>query len=460
MPAAEARMSSLPGETPPDPLAASAPPTLARVLTHHALLAALGALSLALLLSLLQAQQQTGDDVSRALATARLSRYLGNLPQMSDAQALVVLRHNADLGHLRLRVTDGDGHVHIGAELPISATEPSVAWTVARPNGLPWTVSLVAAPEAGWVAQTLAALRSLAWLALPLAVVLAAMAWSLARTLAPAGGLLAALRLLQRGEPETAERLPRLQVAELEDFRAGLQQLATSIGRREQWHRTTLQQLLALQEAERGRLARSLDDEFAQPLGSLRLDAAWLRRQLAANRQFEPVVSGMLARLAGLSHGLSRMLVGLNPLAVPPGAADPAATDHPDVLRELLLSMTEDGPAATGATLCTLDFQADVASLPRALLLVVVRMSREALLNVARHAGARHASLRVAVDGRSRQLHWSVTDDGRGISDAASSGTGLEGLRAHARAFGGELSVDSGPGGRGLTVSASLKLAA
>ncbi len=76
----------------------------------------------------------------------------------------------------------------------------------------------------------------------------------------------------------------------------------------------------------------------------------------------------------------------------------------------------------------------------------------EALANVAKHARASRASIRVtAEDGLLRVV---VTDDGTGRADM-SSGSGLRGLADRVEALGGQLQVESPPGG-GTRVAASL----
>jgi signal transduction histidine kinase len=68
----------------------------------------------------------------------------------------------------------------------------------------------------------------------------------------------------------------------------------------------------------------------------------------------------------------------------------------------------------------------------------------EALTNVAKHSGARTASVTVTqTDGI---VHVEVADDGRGGADPA-SGTGLSGLRQRLAAVDGTLTLDSPPGG-------------
>ena len=74
----------------------------------------------------------------------------------------------------------------------------------------------------------------------------------------------------------------------------------------------------------------------------------------------------------------------------------------------------------------------------------------EALTNVAKYAGASHATVRIAqVDS---ELVVEVADDGVGGADAA-NGSGLSGLADRVGASDGTLSVTSPPG-RGTTIRA------
>ena len=123
--------------------------------------------------------------------------------------------------------------------------------------------------------------------------------------------------------------------------------------------------------------------------------------------------------------------------------------------------------AATG-----LDVQVETAGAARALPpevdLAALRIAQEALTNVARHADAAHARVRLRYEPD--QLVVEVEDDGRGAPAAGSNdtgrpawpertGKGITGMRERAVALGGEL--DAGPGSAGgFRVVARLPLAA
>jgi len=106
--------------------------------------------------------------------------------------------------------------------------------------------------------------------------------------------------------------------------------------------------------------------------------------------------------------------------------------------------------AGDRGTRYALDFDrsglADETPLPRALVLAVYRISQEALTNVARHAQATTAHVRLRVEpagvpaGRAT-LHWCVEDDGRGLDHpgAWQRGNGLAGVKQRIWAAGGDL---------------------
>ncbi len=82
----------------------------------------------------------------------------------------------------------------------------------------------------------------------------------------------------------------------------------------------------------------------------------------------------------------------------------------------------------------------------------VLRLAREALSNVARHAAASHVE--VTLDAREDGAELRITDDGRGFDRSVAAPPGHHGLgnmRARAAELGATLEVDSRPGG-GTTV--------
>lgn len=84
----------------------------------------------------------------------------------------------------------------------------------------------------------------------------------------------------------------------------------------------------------------------------------------------------------------------------------------------------------------------------------IVQLTREALSNVARHAKAAHASVRLERHGR--LAVWSVTDDGIGFnSDGDGGGHGLRNMHDRAARLGGTLDISSVEG-KGTVVRVSF----
>jgi signal transduction histidine kinase len=70
----------------------------------------------------------------------------------------------------------------------------------------------------------------------------------------------------------------------------------------------------------------------------------------------------------------------------------------------------------------------------------------EALNNVAKYAGASRATVRLSQ--QNGRLTFSVEDDGRGFDlGGADRGTGLQGMADRLDAIGGELAIETAPGG-------------
>ena len=77
----------------------------------------------------------------------------------------------------------------------------------------------------------------------------------------------------------------------------------------------------------------------------------------------------------------------------------------------------------------------------------VLRIAREAVSNIVRHAGAKAAH--VSLGRHDSVVRLEVSDDGTGLATNASSasGLGLHHISARARKLGGQARFDSSPGG-------------
>ena len=101
------------------------------------------------------------------------------------------------------------------------------------------------------------------------------------------------------------------------------------------------------------------------------------------------------------------------------------------------------------------DARANLPPLPAAVEVAAYRIAVEAMTNVARHSGARTASVRLPAEGG--DLVVEVVDDGRGVDPGAHAGVGHRSMRERADELGGTFEVTSVPGG-GTRVRARLPL--
>lgn len=95
---------------------------------------------------------------------------------------------------------------------------------------------------------------------------------------------------------------------------------------------------------------------------------------------------------------------------------------------------------------------------PRDLDVVLLRILRESLANVVRHAQA--SEVWVALKRGDKDVTLEIRDNGIGIArtpDAAPRGCGLAGIADRVAAAGGSFAIDSGPGA-GTVLSMSIPL--
>ena len=198
--------------------------------------------------------------------------------------------------------------------------------------------------------------------------------------------------------------------------------------------------------AERARMARELHDTLAQGLAGLilQLEAAQAHLEGGRSARTFEIVDQALAQARATLRDARQAIGDLREEAS-------AAPDLATSVRREVNRFTE----ATGIP-CQLDL-----SLPSALPEEIVEHARrivaEGLVNVARHAQADHAWLRVA--GDDDRLEIAMRDDGRGFDPARAIGQvghyGLLGIRERVRLVGGAFEVER-RAGAGATLRARL----
>ncbi|MBN1641285.1 MAG: GAF domain-containing protein [Anaerolineae bacterium] len=193
-------------------------------------------------------------------------------------------------------------------------------------------------------------------------------------------------------------------------------------------------------QAERNRLARELHDAVTQTLFSATMIAEvlprlWDRRPEEGRRRLDELrdlTRGALAEMRAL-------LLELRPSALAEAPLD-------DLLRQL-------GEAIAGRARVRVDVSVEGAcEVPQEAKIALYRIAQEALNNVAKHAHARSAAVRLCCEPGQAAL--TIADDGVGfdLARAPQDHFGLGNMRERAEAIGATLEVRTGPA-RGTQVA-------
>jgi signal transduction histidine kinase len=188
--------------------------------------------------------------------------------------------------------------------------------------------------------------------------------------------------------------------------------------------------LITAQEEERARLARELHDDITQRLAVLAIDAGREERKLPGS-PMRAMREG-LVRLSEDVHALSYRL-------------------HPSILEDLGLTAALNAECERFSQTCSTRLETSVqdlpATLPHDVELCLFRIAQEALRNIARHAGASQAEVRLQRLNGGLQL--AVRDNGAGFDPArhrTRSSLGHASKRQRILLLDGKLDIASSPG--------------
>lgn len=205
-----------------------------------------------------------------------------------------------------------------------------------------------------------------------------------------------------------------------------------------------LQRAIAASERERAHWARELHDETLQELAAIKLLLGMAQRAASEDTRTE-LLAQATEQIDTAAVDLRRLVAELRPAAL--DAYGLAAAIRGLVSRVGAMgdqTITFHCSLVGGGEVEGLRLDPQVEG-------VVYRVVQEALNNVARHSGARHARVECIVgDGT---LRATVVDDGVGFDPGAQDGGfGLIGMRERADLIGGDLRVESRPNA-GTTVT-------
>jgi two-component system sensor histidine kinase UhpB len=333
-------------------------------------------------------------------------------------------------------VVDGS---HGYAALYAASTVPKMPllWRVFVANAVALTVAtLVLAISPATVSFPVAATEAVVLLVGLLAML--ALNWALLhRALAPLQRL---QRFMRAVDPLQPGRRAPLEPAdpEVAELTHAFNEM---IARLETERRESARRALAAQEAERLRLARDLHDEVGQALTGVMLELDQVVRTADA------------ADGGHAAHARDEVRRTLHRIRQIARRLRPEALDHLGLV-SALTALSTDLSRQAGIPI-TRRIDAELPALPPETEVVVYRVAQEALANVVRHAGATAASIEVS--RRPAALVLSVCDNGRGVVQGDTVGTGIRGMRERALMVGGRLGVEARPEG-GTLVRLTLPL--
>ena len=207
-----------------------------------------------------------------------------------------------------------------------------------------------------------------------------------------------------------------------------------------QGRRSTDSALAEIREDERVHISRELHDDLGQLLATLRVELTLLKQLPHGSPDAEARLASMDSLLLTAIGSLRRIAGNLRPLALDEGG-----------LYFALESLRREFEKRHGIS-CLLDAVPDALVLDERYSTAIYRLVQESLTNIARHAGAGTAEVRLQRQGKELQID--IADDGRGIAAgdmAKADALGLLGMRERVAALRGSISVDGGASAGGGT---------
>jgi signal transduction histidine kinase len=202
--------------------------------------------------------------------------------------------------------------------------------------------------------------------------------------------------------------------------------------------------LMKAQEEERTRIAGELHDSVLQQLTTANLNLGALKRKVARGVDTSSDFLAIEDELMQVGTDIRQLSHELHPAALNDAGL-------PKALANYCAEFT-----STRGIPISCDADPEVKRLSQGTALALYRIAQEALGNVAKHARAKHAHVRLlrAED----KVRLTVSDDGVGFDPARNGngfGVGLVNMRERVRQLSGNLEVESEVG-RGTTVRAEV----
>ncbi|MDP2726761.1 MAG: histidine kinase, partial [Dehalococcoidia bacterium] len=246
---------------------------------------------------------------------------------------------------------------------------------------------------------------------------------------------------------ETMRRQLKRARDDLEQAKLGLEHKVAERTRR---LHETLGKVIAAQEEERLRLARELHDETSQALGALCVS---LDRLGKVSGQSSPQGLAEIEQARAMARSLlqetRRLIYDLRPSVLD------------DMGLEAAIRWSAETHVQRSGVEVTICNSLGAERLPLPMEVALFRVAQEALVNIERHAQARHAS--IVLERRGSSVGMQVWDDGRGFDSGLigngteASGAGLEGMQERAHLLGGSMEIVSALG-KGTIIKVEVPL--
>jgi len=193
-------------------------------------------------------------------------------------------------------------------------------------------------------------------------------------------------------------------------------------------NRLLIQKSLEVQEEERKHLARELHDELGQCITAIQADAKSIT-DLAPQCDKRVIASAdailnVSSHIYDVVHSMMHLL-------------RPSVMDNlglVEALKDEIRAWNKRNPKTT----CIHQFEGDLSNLGERSNITIYRIIQECLTNIAKHANAKHVSIRVINDAT--KIHLSISDDGTGMNKSTAKkhlGLGLIGIRERIQALNG-----------------------
>ncbi|MBM2825901.1 MAG: hypothetical protein HW402_1565 [Dehalococcoidales bacterium] len=249
------------------------------------------------------------------------------------------------------------------------------------------------------------------------------------------------MRIALKTSLEEIQEWNRALEAKVDERTSQLQDTSREIKQSEATRRELLHKLLGAQEDERRRVARELHDETSQRLAGLvmRLDAV-----LSTPDETNGKIKNMLADIKNLAvstiDNVHKLIFDLRPLVL----------DDLGLLSALRW-YAENRLGEYGIK-TRVEVTGEEQKLPSQTETAIFRVVQEAITNVVKHAEAQNLVL--SVEFGDSTLRIEVEDDGKGFDVEAvtlqadsNRGLGLLGMKERVSLLGGQLGIESAPGG-------------